>query len=274
MLGPAGSPILYEMPERTAPVDSVEAGDEAAASLHYDARSPELSRWRRMQIPVIATAAAALARAIGPTLRYEVLGWQHAQRIYDARQRIIYPFWHRAIFSAMWWWRGRGIVVMHSANFDGQWAGRVIERFGYGTAAGSSSRGGLKGLAVMARALEQGRDVAFTIDGPRGPRFVAKPGPVLLARRTGCPIVAFHIALENAWTFEKSWDLFQLPQPFSRAVMILAPPIRVAHNADSVEMERKHGEMQAALDRVRHAAESWFELSPQQKELAREEWNA
>src|SRR5437773_8651610 len=56
----------------------------------------------------------------------------------------------------------------------------LFRSMGYGTAQGSSSRGGLRGLAVMARRIDDGHDCAFTIDGPRGPRYVAKPGPVML----------------------------------------------------------------------------------------------
>lgn len=251
-----------------------EEREENTLSVHYDTRLPELSRWRRMQIPVIASAVYFVTRALGPTIRYEWLGWQNAQQCYDAGQRIIYAFWHRSIFSAMWNWRNTGVVVMNTTNFDGQWTRKVIERLGYGTAQGSSSRGGLKGLAVMARRLEEGRDVAFTIDGPRGPRYVAKPGPVMLARRTGCPIVVFHAGIETAHTFEESWDLLQLPRPFSRGVMVVAPPIRVRERASAEEMESKHAEIQAALERVRDVAESWFSLPPQDRVQLRAEWNA
>ncbi|HEV8383753.1 MAG TPA: lysophospholipid acyltransferase family protein [Candidatus Acidoferrales bacterium] len=249
--------------------------DEAQAiSAHYDTRLPELSRWRRMQIPIIASAVYGFVRTLGPSIRYEILGWQHAQRIYDSGRPIIYAFWHRSIFSAMWHWRHRGVVVMNTTNFDGQWTRRVVERLGYGTAQGSSSRGGLKGLAVMARRLEEGRDVAFTIDGPRGPRYIAKPGPVMLARRTGCPIIVFHAGLERAYTFEKSWDLFQLPHAFSRGIILIHPPIEVPTEANAELIERKHAEMQTALERVRDIAESWFSTSADERARLRGEWNA
>jgi lysophospholipid acyltransferase (LPLAT)-like uncharacterized protein len=245
---------------------------EDRPSVHYDTRLPELTRWQRLQVPLLGWAGYGLTRLLGPTLRYEVLGWRHAQGVYDAGQRGIYAFWHRSIFATMWWWRGRGIVVMNTTNFDGQWTRRVIERLGYGTAQGSSTRGGLRGLAVMARRLEEGLDVAFTIDGPRGPRYIAKPGPVMLARRTGFPILVFHTTAERGYTFAKSWDLFQLPYPSSRAVMILAPPIRVPADADRATVEAKHAEMQAALERVRDLAESWFSLSEEERNRLRAEF--
>ena len=126
----------------------------------------------------------------------------------------------------------------------------------------------------MARRLEEGHDAAFTIDGPRGPRYVAKPGPVMLARRTGQPIIVFHIGVENAHTFEKSWDLMQLPAPFSRAIVAIAPPIHVPEDANQELMRRKHEEMQAALERVRDVAEAWFRTAPDERAPLRREWNA
>jgi len=234
---------------------------------------PRLSRWRRMQIPVIAWAAYWLVRLLGPTLRLEILGVQNAVQIRNSGEQAIGAFWHRSIFPAIWIWRNRGIVVMNTVNFDGQWTRRVIERLGFGTAQGSSSRGAIEGLTVMAQRLEEGKHVAFTIDGPRGPRYVAKPGPVILARRTGKPISVFHVGLGWAHTFKKSWDLFQIPYPFSRAVMFVAPPIYVPVDADSQVIHAKQAEMQSALERVRDAAESWFSLSAAEQDRLREEWS-
>ncbi len=166
----------------------------------------------------------------------------------DAGKTCIAAFWHRCIFSAVWRHRGRGVVVMNTTNFDGQWTRRVIERFGFDTSQGSSTRGGLRGLVDMAKKIDAGRSAAFTIDGPRGPRYVAKPGPVILARKTGAPIYPFHIGLETAWTLEKTWDLFQVPRPFSRAIFVGGPFIWVPEDADASMIEEKHREMQSALE--------------------------
>ncbi len=227
-----------------------------------------------MQIPVIAWAAYWLIRLIGPTLRMEIVGVHNATQIRDSGEPCIGAFWHRCIFTAVWFWRNRGIVVLNTVNFDGQWTRRAIERLGFGTAQGSSTRGAIEGLTAMARHLDAGRHVAFTIDGPRGPRYVAKPGPIILARRTGKPISVFHIALQRAHTFQKAWDLFQLPYPFSRAVMFVAPPIRVATDADSETIKQKQAEMQAALERVRDLAESWFHVTDAERDQLREQWSA
>ncbi len=260
----------------TTPDAAVEATKKSAqepVNVHYDVRLPDLPWSRRIQIPIIAAAVYSVIRTLGPTLRYEVLGWQHAEQVYAAKKQCIWAFWHRVIIPVAWWARHRGIVVMNTTAFDGQWTRKVIERLGFGTAQGSSSRGGLRGLAVMARRLEEGLDCAFTIDGPRGPRYVAKPGPVMLARKTGCPILVFHVGVERGKTFEKTWDHFLLPKPFSRTVILFAPPIYVPADATAETMEAKHAEMQRELERVRDIAESWFSLSEEARARHRAEFN-
>jgi lysophospholipid acyltransferase (LPLAT)-like uncharacterized protein len=214
----------------------------------------------------------AVLRLIGPTLRFEVVGVHNAVQIREAGERGIGAFWHQCIFPAAWFWRNRGIVVMNTVHFDGQWTRRVIERLGFGTVQGSSTRGGSEALVAMAKRLEQGDHVAFTIDGPRGPRYVAKLGAVVLARRTGAPVSVFHIGLAWAYTFQRSWDLFQLPLPFSRAVVFVAPPIRVPADADDEQVRQKQAELQSALERARDAAQSWFKVSEGEREKIREEW--
>jgi len=256
-----------------AAVEATKKAGEEPVNLHYDTRLPGLKWSRRVQIPVIAAAVYSVIRTLGPTLRYEVLGWQHAERVYASKKQCIWAFWHRVIIPVVWWGRNRGVVVMNTTAFDGQWTRRVIEWLGFGTAQGSSSRGGLRGLAVMARRLGEGLDCAFTIDGPRGPRYAAKPGPVMLARKTGCPILVFHIGVDRGKTFEKTWDHFLLPAPFARTVMLFAPPIYVPTDANAEVMEAKHAEMQHELERVRDTAEGWFSMNEDARAKYRNEFN-
>src|SRR6202171_1212016 len=261
----------------TTPKASADSGKESAeeaVNVHYDTRLPDLPWSRRIQIPIIAAAVYSVIRTLGPTLRYEVLGWQHAQRVYASKHRIIWAFWHRIIIPIVWWHRNKGVVVMNTTAFDGQWTRKVIEWLGFGTAQGSSSRGGLRGLAVMARRLEEGVDCAFTIDGPRGPRYIAKPGPVMLARKTGCPVMVFHIGVNRGKTFEKTWDHFLMPRPFSRTVILFAPPIYVPADATAEAMEAKHADMQRELERVRDIAEGWFALTEEEREKLRAQSNS
>src|SRR6266567_167747 len=128
---------------------------------------------------------------------------------------------------------------------------RILQKFGFVKIRGSSSKGAIRALLGMRRELEQGWTVAFTIDGPKGPRYVAKPGPVLLSRSTGVPMAAFHIALDRAWIL-KTWDGCMIPKPFTRALLRVSRQMSVPQDGDA---ETHLQELQSALDRVRVFAE-------------------
>jgi len=213
----------------------------------------QFTRWQRFLIGLIAWAGYLVIRVLGPTLRYAVSiedgGPQHW---YVAP--VIYPFWHRCLIPACYMWRKKQIAVLTSTSFDGEYIARILDRFGYTPVRGSSTRGGVRGLLGMQQELESGHAIAFTIDGPKGPRYVAKPGPVLLARTTALPIICFHIALEDPWVLAKSWDQFMIPKPFSRALVRISRMIHVP--ADAGDLDPYHAEMQAALDRAREYAEA------------------
>lgn len=228
----------------------------------YSNRPRHLSQWQRIWIAVVTWVGAWMISWIGRTLRWESKGDEHLEQVYHSGRRAIFTFWHGGIFPATWYWRNRGIVVMTSQNVDGEYIARIIRIFGYGAARGSSSRGGMKALVEMSGKLKQGTDVAFTVDGPRGPRFNAKVGPVLLARRSGGAIFCFHIALERKVELD-NWDRSQIPLPFSRALILKAAPIYVSPRADAEEIHRKHQEVQEVLDRLRHQAQGhWKKSTP------------
>jgi hypothetical protein len=139
---------------------------------------------------------------------------------------------------------------MTSENFDGEWITGVIQRFGYGAARGSSSRGGARALVQLKRDLEAGRTVGFALDGPRGPARVAQPGAIWLAGATGHPVLPFHVEASRAWTM-KSWDRTQVPQPFSRVALVVGEPIVVPDSSESAvaagtrALERRLGEIES-----------------------------
>jgi lysophospholipid acyltransferase (LPLAT)-like uncharacterized protein len=223
----------------------------AESKPQLDARGFSLAQ--RLALFCVSWIGYLALRLIGPTLRWKVeieAGGPAAERC----DPVIIVFWHRCVFPGTWRYRRRGIAVMTSSSFDGEYIARIIERCGYSAVRGSSSRGGVRALLGMHKILEQGRSVGFTIDGPRGPRYVAKPGPVLLARNTGAPIYSLHVALEKAWVFD-SWDLFMVPKPFSRALLRLGRLIHVPPDATPAQMQQYQAEMQATLDRIRDDAE-------------------
>jgi hypothetical protein len=211
----------------------------------------------RAQIYLASWVGYLAVLLVGRSMRWEVYGWENWEAARKRGQGLIYTFWHREIFSACWFWRKRGIVVMTSRNFDGEYIARIIQTHGYGAARGSSTRGASQALTEMIECLRNGRDAAFTIDGPRGPRYVAKRGSVMLSRATGAAILCFHVALRRAYVFRRTWDLTQFPRPFSRAAVFIAPPIVVAPQASDEEQAGKLQEVQNALDELRRQGQDW-----------------
>ena len=190
-------------------------------------------------------------------MRWESDGDAHLDAIHKSGKRAIFTFWHGCIFPATYYWRKRGIVVMTSMNLDGEAIAQCIHRFGFGAARGSSSRGGLRALAEMIQQVKRGRDTAFTIDGPRGPRYVAKQGPVLLAFKTGAAIFCFHISMKHRIQLN-SWDQFQIPLPFTPAVVLKAEPIWVPADASEEQLRDLHTKMQETLDALRVRGDAWW----------------
>lgn len=191
-----------------------------------------------------------LIKLIGRTVKFEVEGWENWEVASRDRKIPIYTFWHNRVFLSTYFWQRRRIVVMTSRSFDGEYIARFIQRFGYGAARGSSTRGATGAIVEMIRLMRGGSPTAFTIDGPKGPRYVAKMGAVLLAKKTGNPILPFTIAAERFWGAKKSWDRSQVPKPFSRALVLIAPPIYVPADADEALLNAKRDELQNSLDEL------------------------
>jgi hypothetical protein len=192
-----------------------------------------------------------LVAALGSTLRWRVEGLEHFNASFADGRRPIMAFWHGRILPATYYFRGRGIVVITSENFDGEWIAGIIERFGYGTARGSTSRGALRALLQLKRDMAAGLPAGFTVDGPRGPARVSQPGAAWLAKATGNPILPFHLEATRHWTL-RSWDRTQIPQPFSTVAVVIGEPFAVAADADVAAIERAR----QSLDERLHALET------------------
>jgi len=243
--------------------------DNSESTAPVQTRAPEGPRtftlWERMQISLASWLGYFAVLMIGPSLRWEVIGWENHEAAQKLKKSLIFAFWHCEILPATWFWRKRGIVVMASQNFDGEYIARIIRMHGYGVARGSSSRGALRALVEMIRAVKKGSEAAFTLDGPRGPRHVAKPGVVTLARATGAPILCFHIVPRRAWVLRKSWDRTEFPRPFTRTAISIAPPILVPAEANDAEQEAKLREVQETLDGLVVQGEEWKRMGTSKK---------
>ena len=162
-------------------------------------------------------------------------------------------FWHGRILSATYYFRRRGIVVITSENFDGEWIAGIIERFGYGTARGSTSRGARKALLQLTHDIAAGKPAGFTVDGPRGPARVAQPGAVWLAKATGHPVLPFHLEADRHWTL-KSWDRTQIPKPCATVSIAMGEPFQVAPDTDEAGIETARQLLEARLQALEKRA--------------------
>jgi len=205
-----------------------------------------LSWVKRAQVAAIAGVAYPLVNALGHTLRWRVEGLRHLDAVHASGRQPVMAFWHGRILPATFYFRRRGIVVITSENFDGEWIARIIERFGYGTARGSTSRGGLRAMLQLVRDMQQGRAAGFTLDGPRGPARVAQRGALWLARTTGNPVLPFHLEASRAWTL-RSWDRTQIPKPFSDVALVVGEPMNVAADATDEQVEQARRTLEATL---------------------------
>lgn len=218
----------------------------------------EYSFKQRFLIRFGGWAFYALVKLVGMTLRFEIDGTDHMKAESGEHKSPILCFWHDRIVSSTYFFRNRGIVVMSSISFDAEYTARCIQRFGFGVIKGSSTRGGTRALVEMIRLMKSGIPTAFTIDGPKGPRYQAKPGPALLAKRTGQPIIPFIIETAKYRSLN-SWDKLQIPTPFSRARVFFGDPIFVSPDADDDDLEETTSTLQKALDALVERGKRWSE---------------
>lgn len=220
-----------------------------------------LSRSQLVLASVVASVVYPVVWLLGRTVRWTVFGYQNYEDVKRIGLQPIFAFWHGRILTSTYFWRRRNIVVMTSANFDGEWIARIIERFGYGTARGSTSRGGHRALSQLRSKMRAGHPAAFTVDGPRGPARSVQPGAVWLSRLTGNPIVPFHIECDRYWSVP-SWDRTQIPKPFARAIISIGKPMFVPSSGDSDQLEVMRKMLDEALN---------DELKRAEKELGKED---
>jgi lysophospholipid acyltransferase (LPLAT)-like uncharacterized protein len=205
-----------------------------------------LTAAERFKVACIAGLGYPLIRGLGATLRWRVEGFEHLEAIHASGRRPVMAFWHGRILPATVFFRRRGIVVITSENFDGEWIARIIERFGYGTARGSTSWGGRRAIRELTRCMAEGRAAGFTVDGPRGPARVAQPGAAWLAMMTGNPILPFHLEANSHWTLG-SWDQTQIPRPFATVALAIGSPIEVPRRSGSEGLEAARVELESRL---------------------------
>ncbi len=195
--------------------------------------------------PATALAAAVIG-LLARTWRFEVHDDPGYVEGLERGERFAYALWHARMLPLVWHHRNGGHVVLVSRSRDGELITRIIERFGFRTARGSSTRGGEAAIRELLAAAAAGRSIAFTPDGPRGPAEVAKSGLTVVAGQAGLRVAPTAAASPDAWRL-RSWDGFRIPKPFARVVIGHGAPLAIAPPGDPGTAERERARAEAAL---------------------------
>jgi lysophospholipid acyltransferase (LPLAT)-like uncharacterized protein len=208
-----------------------------------------------LALTVVPRLVWALLVTIGRTWRFEVIAEEGVTPAFHGFTpgREIYCFWHQCVLPCAFYFRRTGATILISQSFDGELITRTLELLGYHAVRGSSSRGGQQGILGLRRVLDEGTPAIFTADGPRGPIYRAKMGPLKLAQLTGAPIGSFHLQPERAWVIN-SWDRFLLPKPFTRIVVSWGLWTMVSEETTNEELESLRDQLDVALERARERA--------------------
>ena len=214
---------------------------------------------QRLVLAVVPRLVWALLWIVSRTWRFEVIAPEGVIPVLFGERPgpEIYCFWHQCVLPCTVYFRRSYATILISRSFDGELITRILKMFGFDAVRGSSSRGAREGLLGLARVIESGGTAIFTADGPRGPIYRTKMGPIKLAQITGAPIGCFHLEPEHAWVM-RSWDRFLVPRPFTRIVVSWGPWTRVGADLPSEKFEPKREELNAAIEYARLRALEHF----------------
>jgi len=220
---------------------------------------PRFTLVQRLVLAVVPRVVSALVWISGLTWRFEVLAPEGVTpTVYGEKSPAnIYCFWHQCVLPCTFYFRYSLAVILISRSFDGELITRILKLFGFDAVRGSSSRGAREGLLGLAHIIKTGRTAIFTADGPRGPIYQTKMGPIKLAQMTGAPIGAFHLQPEHAWVIG-SWDKFLVPRPFTRICVSWGPWTNVPADLAPEEFEPKREELNAAIEYARQRSYEYF----------------
>jgi hypothetical protein len=221
--------------------------------------SPRFTFSQRVVLAIVPRAVWALLFLVGLTWRFEEIADEGVTPLINGEGagREIFCFWHQCVLPCAFYFRRTGATILISRSFDGELITRILNLFGFHASRGSSSRGAREGLLGLKDVIDAGNPAIFTADGPRGPIYRTKMGPIKLAQMTGAPIGAFHLQPERAWIIN-SWDRFLVPKPFTRIAVSWAQWTRVPTDLPPEEFESAREILNAAIERARLQAVEHF----------------
>ncbi|MDQ3673364.1 MAG: lysophospholipid acyltransferase family protein [Gemmatimonadota bacterium] len=164
--------------------------------------------------------------ALAPTWRFRVLNEATLKELRASGKPFIFSLWHGHLLPLLWHHRGSNVAILISEHRDGELIARTAGWLGYRLIRGSTTRGAERALLSLVRELKEGRQVAVTPDGPRGPARTFAPGALIAAQRSGAAILPVAASADRAWRL-RSWDRFIIPKPFARVTVAYGTPTTV-----------------------------------------------
>jgi lysophospholipid acyltransferase (LPLAT)-like uncharacterized protein len=195
------------------------------------------------------------------TVRFRSEGDESYRRFRREGTPVIFSAWHGQLLPLAYRHRDEGVVALVSEHADGEYLVRLIERIGFRTVRGSSTRGGIQGLKGLIREVREGHDLTITVDGPRGPAREFKPGALLAAQTTRAPIVPVGAACSAAWHFD-SWDRFMVPKPLSTVRIAYGKPTWIERDADRTALDAAARALGAEMNDLSARCEAMLRGSP------------
>jgi len=197
---------------------------------------------------------ALILRLVGWTMRITLIDRYGVSPQARTREKFIYAFWHNQQILATFFFRNFGIRVLVSRSRDGDYIAAVLKSLGFETVRSSTSSGKVNALRGLARELRGAHHTAITPDGPRGPLYRAQPGAVFLAALSGNRIAPFGCATGRVWTLPRSWDHFEIPKPFSRAIIVFGEAITVPRKMDDQKAAELTLVLEGEMNKLRRQA--------------------
>ena len=227
----------------TSPASAPEPSESDPLAAASDPRVARRARW-------LGRAIYVLARLLYSTLR---IRFDHQDRLQPSIGTIFVTWHGRTIVPAIHM-GGRGYAALISLSRDGEIQNNFFQLLGYKTARGSTGRGGIRGALQVARSVKEGGVLVMTPDGPRGPTHKVQLGVILMAEKSGAPIIPVGVSADRRWLM-KSWDSYMIPKPFARVQFLVGDPILIPPKLTEEDRQRYAVIVEAAINRLEREAE-------------------
>ncbi len=206
---------------------------------------------------LISLLGPLLILLLGKSLKIEWVGAENLNEIRERKGKVLYALWHGRMLILVYTHRRQKNQVLSSRHRDGEIIARILKNLGFGTVRGSTTHGGYEAILQMANKVKEGYDIAITPDGPKGPAFQVQPGAVVIAQKSGVPIIPITNSAQRKWIL-RSWDRFIIPKPFSKAVIFIGKPIYVTAELSPEDLDLKSRELEESLNLLTEKADSYF----------------